>query len=66
MGEELTASNVLEKSPCAMVIALDAEDGKSVNMYIFKDGLEEEKAVRSILCVVLHCLYFSTVKDSPD
>ncbi len=36
------------EGPCAIILALYEQDGKTVKMYYWRDGLEEEKAVRYI------------------
>ncbi len=66
VGEGLVADDLLLESPCTLIMALYEQDGTTVHLYYWRDGLEEEKAVCFVikLTFIYIILFFSTVRYS--
>lgn len=61
VGEGYHICNVLDdKPPCALILAQTEADG-SIYLYYWRDGLEEEKAVRFLIThclLMINCIFF--------
>ena len=45
VGEESQGQQFDDKEPCMVILAMYQDDGKTVKMYYWRDGLDEEKMV---------------------